>query len=54
MDHNCRPETGATAVEYGLMVLLIAAVIITVVGFFGVDVLGLFNSVCGGASPFAC
>lgn len=49
-----RPETGATAVEYALMVLLIAAVIIPVVGLLGLDVLGLFNAVCGGASPFAC
>ncbi len=38
-----RDDKGATAVEYGLMVALIAAVIIAVVGFLGADVQGAFN-----------
>lgn len=38
-------ERGATAVEYGLIVALIAAVIITVVGFLGTDVFGAFDTV---------
>ncbi len=38
-------ERGATAVEYGLLVALIAAVIILVVGFLGQDVLGAFDDV---------
>ena len=38
-------EKGATAVEYGLLVALIAAVIILVVGFLGQDVLNAFNTV---------
>ncbi|MBD8869149.1 Flp family type IVb pilin [Nocardioides donggukensis] len=40
-----KSENGATAVEYGLLVALIAAVIILVVGFLGQDVLGGFNTV---------
>lgn len=38
-------ERGATAVEYGLLVALIAAVIIAVVGFLGQDVLAAFGLV---------
>ena len=33
-----RDEDGATAVEYGLLVALIAAVIVTVVGLLGVEI----------------
>ena len=40
-----KDEKGATAVEYGLMVGLIAVVIIAAVGFLGEDLRGLFNSV---------
>jgi pilus assembly protein Flp/PilA len=40
-----RDEDGATAVEYGLIVALIAAIIIAVVGFLGLDVLEAFNGV---------
>ncbi len=40
--HN---ENGATAVEYGLMVALIAAVIITVVTLLGGDVSSAFQKV---------
>ncbi len=38
-------DKGATAVEYGLIVALIAAVIVAVVGFLGQDVLGGFTTV---------
>ncbi len=38
-------DEGATAVEYGLIVALIAAVIVAVVGLVGQDVLGGFNAV---------
>jgi pilus assembly protein Flp/PilA len=40
-----REERGATAVEYGLMVGLIAVVIIGVVAALGTKVSGLFNTV---------
>jgi pilus assembly protein Flp/PilA len=38
-------ERGATAVEYGLMVGLIAAVIITVVALLGTTITAFFQSV---------
>lgn len=38
-------ERGATAVEYGLMVGLIAAVIVTVVSGLGTKINGLFTKV---------
>lgn len=38
-------ERGATAVEYGIMVALIAAVIITVVSLLGTQLSGMFDSV---------
>jgi pilus assembly protein Flp/PilA len=38
-----REETGATAVEYGLLVALIAAVIIAAVILLGGTVLGIFT-----------
>lgn len=42
-----REEEGATAVEYGLMVALIAAVIITSVTLLGTNVDSTFSSVAG-------
>ena len=48
-----RDERGASAVEYGLMVALIAAVIITAVTLLGGNLSSLFNSVAntiGGGS----
>ena len=39
-----RDERGATAVEYGLMVALIAIVIIAAVTLLGQNISGLFNS----------
>lgn len=38
-------EKGATAVEYGIMVALIAAVIITVVTTLGTELTGVFQDV---------
>lgn len=40
-------DEGATAVEYGLMVALIAAVIITAVTLIGTNLDGLFTRVAG-------
>jgi pilus assembly protein Flp/PilA len=40
-------ERGATAVEYGLMVALIAIVIIVAVSALGGNLSGLFNKVAG-------
>lgn len=40
-------ERGATAVEYGIMVALIAAVIITVVTTLGGSLSSMFNTVAG-------
>lgn len=40
-------EEGATAVEYGIMVALIAAVIITIVGTIGTKLLTAFTTVAG-------
>ena len=42
-----RDERGATAVEYGLMVALIAVAIIVAVRALGVSLSGLFTSVGG-------
>lgn len=38
-------ERGATAVEYGLLVALIAAVIVVVVAALGQQILGAFNTI---------
>lgn len=40
-------DTGATAVEYGLIVALIALAIITAVTLVGTNLSGLFNDVAG-------
>ena len=40
-------ERGATAVEYGLLIALIAAVIITAVTLLGTNLTTLFTSVAG-------
>jgi len=40
-----RNDRGATAVEYGLMVALIAIVIIVAVSLLGSNLQGLFNNV---------
>ena len=40
-------DAGATAVEYGLIVALIALAIITAVTLVGTNLTGLFNDVAG-------
>ncbi|TGN66179.1 Flp family type IVb pilin [Nocardioides eburneiflavus] len=40
-----REEKGATAVEYGLMVALIAAIIVATVALLGQAILGAFQTV---------
>ena len=40
-----KKERGATAVEYGIMVALIDAVIITIVGTLGTNLTALFTTV---------
>jgi pilus assembly protein Flp/PilA len=45
MFHAKNRESGATAVEYGLMVALIAAVIVAVVAILGGKISTLFNDV---------
>ena len=42
-----RDERGATAVEYGLMVALIAAAIVTTVGLLGDQLNTLFTQITG-------
>ncbi|MGR7028141.1 Flp family type IVb pilin [Geodermatophilus sp. URMC 62] len=44
-DRLRREEEGATAVEYGLMVGLIAAVIVGLVAFLGQDLRDLFQQI---------
>jgi pilus assembly protein Flp/PilA len=43
--HRVREEKGATAVEYGLLVGLIAVAIIVTVGLLGTELNGLFDSI---------
>jgi pilus assembly protein Flp/PilA len=45
MFHAKDSERGATAVEYGLMVALIAAVIVVAVGLLGTKISTLFTDV---------
>jgi pilus assembly protein Flp/PilA len=42
-----RNEDGASAVEYGLLVAGIAALIVAVVFLFGGFIKGIFNKTCG-------
>ncbi len=44
-------EEGATAVEYGIMVALIAAIIVVVVGLMGQQVSSAFQTVVDALSP---
>ena len=45
LQSRLRSEDGATAVEYGLMVALIAFVIIVAVGLLGGNLNNIFNTV---------
>ena len=46
-----RDDRGATAVEYGLMVALIAAVIVAIVGVLGLQVRAAFTTVSTALIP---
>ena len=46
--YNHRKDNGATAVEYGLLVGLIAAVIITIVALLGKQITALFTDITDG------
>ena len=52
-DRLKREEKGATAVEYGLMVGLIAVVIIAAVTLLGDNLKEMFNSIAGSVKPKA-
>lgn len=43
--HELRNENGATAVEYGMLVALIAAVIVLVVTTLGTDIQAAFQKI---------
>lgn len=47
-------DKGATAVEYGLMVALIAAVIVVIVGLLGGEIQGKFQEVCNAIIDGTC
>jgi pilus assembly protein Flp/PilA len=49
-----RNEGGATAVEYGIMVALIAAVIVAIVAALGGKVATAFETVCNALPGGAC
>ncbi len=51
LQEQLRDEQGATAVEYGIMVALIAAIIVGTVGLLGQEVLRAFQEVVN-ALPF--
>jgi pilus assembly protein Flp/PilA len=46
-----REDTGATAVEYGLIVGLIAAIIIVAVTLLGNNILDMFNKINTNLAP---
>ena len=46
-----RRDRGASAVEYGLLVALIAGAILTLVFVFGGRVKGMFSSACDSMTP---
>ncbi len=48
-----RDDKGATAVEYGLMVALIAVAIITTVGLLGTELNALFDVVLDKLTPLS-
>jgi pilus assembly protein Flp/PilA len=49
-----RDDSGAAAVEYGLLVALIAAVIVVSVGLLGGVVNTAFVTVCNAITPGTC
>lgn len=53
MQKLVRDESGATAIEYGLIAALIAVVIITVLKTVGTDLNNVFQSVANGLNTAA-
>ena len=51
---RCNSEKGATAVEYGLIVALIAAIVVGIVGLLGGQVKTAFTTVCNSLKGSAC
>ncbi|MFD5276600.1 Flp family type IVb pilin [Pseudarthrobacter sp. NPDC058362] len=51
LQNRLRSEKGATAVEYGIMVGLIAVVIIIAVTALGTNLTDLFNNISGSVKP---
>jgi pilus assembly protein Flp/PilA len=49
--NRLRDEKGATAVEYGLMVALIAVAIIAGVSLLGTNLQAMFNGIAGNVAP---
>ena len=47
LKHLMRNDTGATAIEYGLIAALIAVAIITAATAVGTNLSGTFNTVAG-------
>jgi pilus assembly protein Flp/PilA len=47
-------DEGATAVEYGLIVALIAAIIVGIVGLLGGQVQAAFQTICTALKKSAC
>lgn len=45
MNRFLKDESGATAIEYGLIVALIAVVIVAMVGSIGTKLNGAFNTI---------
>ena len=41
----CKDESGATAIEYGLIAALVAVVLVTALGAMGTKLSGTFNKV---------
>lgn len=48
--HFLHDESGATAIEYGLIAALIAVVIISAVSAVGANLQGTFNNIAGNVS----
>jgi pilus assembly protein Flp/PilA len=42
-----KDESGATAIEYGLIAALVAVVLVTALGLVGTNLSSLFNTVAG-------
>jgi pilus assembly protein Flp/PilA len=51
---HCNSEKGATAVEYGLIVALIAAIVVGIVGLLGGQVGSAFQGMCDKLKGSTC